>query len=159
MGAAIKAGVILGVAVTLVSALLIGSGMHQNLVVNGVVSLVIYIGLNIGLLIWALRKTAADSGYGKQLLNALIVGVVGSVLIFAGSYLLLGVIFPDAVAETRDVAVVFLENANVPEQQLAAQIAKLEAATPVSQSLAGVWGTLGTTLIVGAVAAIFIRRK
>ena len=37
--------------------------------------------------------------------------------------------------------------------------ASLDAATPVSQSLAGLYGTVITSLLVGAIAAIFLRKK
>jgi len=159
MNTAIKAGLILAVAVTLVSAVMIGAGLHENFIVSSVVSLVIYIGLNIAILFWALSKTASDCGYGKQLLNSLIIGLVGGFVIFLGSYLLLGVVFPDSIDRMREGAIVFLENANLPEEQMNAQVAKLDAATPVSQSLTGLWGTLGTSLIVGAIISIFKRKK
>ena len=160
MNIPVKAGLILAVAVTLVSAALLATGTHEkSVMLYGLVSLVLYIGLNIAILIWALSKTAADSSYGKQLLNCLIIGVVGGVTIMLGSWLLLAVVFPDTMAQSRDAFLVMLEGANLTEAQMDAQIAKLDAATPMSQSLQGLYGTLGTSLIVGAIIAIFKRKK
>lgn len=160
MNTPIKAGLILAIAVTLVSAIMIASGMHEkNIMLYGLISLVLYIGLNVVILFWALSQTAADNGYGKQVLNCLIIGVVGGVVIMIGSWLLLAVVFPDTIAETRDATLVFLEGANLTEAQMDAQVAKLDSSTAMSQSVQGLLGTLGTSLVIGAIIAIFKRRK
>jgi len=49
--------------------------------------------------------------------------------------------------------------ASLTEQQLDAQIEKLEAATPLNQSLPGLFFTIATSVASAAVAAIFFRRK
>jgi hypothetical protein len=47
-----------------------------------------------------------------------------------------------------------LEASGLPEDQIEQQIARMEGSTPASQSFAGT-----TSVVVGAVAGIFLRRK
>ena len=159
MNSAVKAGVILAVLVTVVSAIIMGTGLHQNFLVAGLLSILVYIVINIVLVYMTLNKSAAENGYGAQLMSSGILGLVGGVLIFVGSWVLLSLVFPDALAEMRDSAIAFMESSNVPEATVELQMAKLDAATPVSQSLPGLIFTFVTSVIVGAIVAIFKRKK
>ena len=62
-------------------------------------------------------------------------------------------------AEMRDSAIAFMESSNMPEASIEAQMLKLDAATPVSQSLPALIGTFITSVVVGAIVAIFKRKK
>ena len=159
MNESVKAGAILAILVTLLSAIVMGVGLHQNFLVSGLVSISVYILLNIVLVYMTLNKSAAENTYGAQLLSSAVLGLVGGVLIFIGSWLLLSMVFPDALAEMRDSAIAFMESSNMPEADIEAQMTKLDAATPVSQSLPALIGTFITSVIVGAIVAIFKRKK
>ncbi len=52
-----------------------------------------------------------------------------------------------------------LEQWNLPEDQMEQKIAQIEAVTPVASSMQGLFGTFFTSLIVGAIVAIFQRKK
>ena len=133
--------------------------MHKNPILSGLVSIGLFILFNVGAIIWVLKQTAAENGYGKQLVNSLLVGVIAGVLIFVLSWIQLSFLFPDALAEMREGYVATMENAGMPQAQMDAAIAQMEGTTAASQSASGMIGTFITSLIVGAVTAIFLRKK
>ncbi len=158
MNTVIKASVAIMVVVMVVSLVVYFTGLHENLLIGSLGSLVLFVGANIAIVFWALKQTAADNGYGRQLGNAALIGLVGGVLVFLGSMLLLTVL-PDYLEETKTAQIAGLEQLNLPEDRMDAQIAKIEAITPVASSMQGMIGTFFTSLIVGAIVAIFKRKK
>ena len=154
---AIKPAVILGVGVILLSTLTIATGMHTNVALQQALFLGAAIGMNVAVIIWALRGNAAENGYAAQLGISALVGLIAGVIIFIGSYVLTTVVFPDALSETADAMLPLLEQAGMSEEQIDARMAKMES--PVSNALPGLIGTFVTSLVVGAVVAIFFRRK
>ena len=159
MNPVVKGGIILAVIVFLITVLIGATGMHKNAIVAGLVSIVIFIGITFGVVFWVLGQTAAESGYGKQVANALLVGVIAGALIFLLQWINLAVIFPNYLEEMGEGMIAMMESAGIPEAQMDAQIAKLEAATPVSQAATGAGFTVGTSLFFGLIVAIFKRRK
>jgi len=158
MSSVIKASVTLAVLVTIVSVVFAAAGMHHTPML-GIVLLVVVIGLDVGCVIWALSPTAAENGYGKQLLNAVIFGVVAGALIFGSSLLQTTVLFPDYIEESTTATIEMYESMGMPEAQLQKAVEKIESTTPVSAALQGTIGTFFTSLIVGAIVAIFKRKK
>ncbi len=160
MNAVLKAGIGLAVIVEIITVIGIASGMLlANRLVAELVLLVIFFGLTGVAIFWGLGQTAAESGYGKQLLNALLIGLVAGVLIFAFSMLNLTVLFPDYLAESKTASIEVMENMSMPEQRLEAQVAKIEAQTVAGQARSGAIGTIVRSLFLGAIIAIFKRRK
>jgi hypothetical protein len=159
MSAAIKAGVGLAVLVEIFSVIFAATKMHQSGLAAGLVFLVVAIALNIAAVFWGLNQTASEASYGKQLVNALVIGVVAGVLICLFSILNLTVLFPDYLEENNVAMIEVFEGMNMPEQALEAQIAKLDARTAVGESVKGTIGTIVTSLVIGAIVAIFKRKK
>ena len=160
MNAVLKAGIGLAVIVEIITVIGIASGMLlANRLVAEIVLMVIFFGLTGVAIFWGLGQTAAESGYGKQLLNALLIGLVAGVLIFAFSVLNLSVLFPDYLAESKTASIEVIENMSMPEQRLEAQVAKIEAQTVAGQARSGAIGTIVRSLFLGAIIAIFKRRK
>jgi hypothetical protein len=159
MNAVIKAGVALAVLVWIVSVIWAVAGLHQTNPIVGLVFLVVVIVLNVGCIYWALKQTAAENGYGKQLWNVILFGLVAGVLICALSMLNLTVLFPNYLEEESTAVIEFMEGAGMPEEALQGRIEQIEARTPLRQSINGLIGTFFTSLIVGAVVAIFVRKK
>ena len=160
MNAVLKAGIALAVIVEIITVIGIASGMLlANRLVAELVLLVIFFGLTGVAIFWGLGQTAAENGYGKQLLNALLIGLVAGVLIFAFSMLNLAVLFPDYLAESKTASIEVIENMSMPEQRLEAQVAKIEAQTVAGQARSSAIGTIVTSLFLGAIIAIFKRRK
>jgi hypothetical protein len=159
MHAAIKAGVGLAVVVEILTVIFAATGLHQAGLVPGLILMVLFIALTIGCVFWVLNQTAREAGYGKQLLNAAIVGVVAGVLILIFSVLNLTVFFPDYLDENNAAMIEAFEDMKMPEQMLEARIATLESRTAMGESIKGMIGTLATSVIIGAIIAIFKRKK
>ncbi len=159
MSVVIKAAVILALLVEAVAVLFAVAGLHESNPVFGIVFLVLVIGLNVACVFWVLKRTAADNGYGKQLLNATVLGLVAGTLIFVLSVVNLKLLFPDYIEQSNTAMLEFFEGLSMPEAALEQQAAKLEARTAVGESLNALIGTFFTSLIGGAIVAIFKRKK
>jgi len=159
MSGAIKAGVGLAVVVAILSVIFAVTGMHEAGLLPALVLMVLFIALTIGGVFWLLKQTAADHGYGKQLLNVVVFGLIAGVLICGFSMLNLTVLFPGYIEENTTAMVEFFEGANLPEEALQAQVEKLEARTAWSESRNGAIGTFITSFVIGAIIAIFNRKK
>lgn len=155
----ITASVVLAVLVTLVSIVIAATGLHENPLVSGVGFIVIAIVLNLGVLFWALRSTAAENSYGKQVGNGALIGLIAGVLIFLGSYVLLTYVFPDYIAEMSAGALEFMEGAGMPQETIDLQAAALAQATPANQALNGAIGAFFTSLVGAAILGFFLRKK
>ncbi len=158
MQSVIKASVALVAMVMVVSVLMYVTGLHENPLIGGLGSLLLVIGANVGVVVWALKQTAAENGYMRQLGNGALIGLIGGVLVFLGSMVLLTAI-PSYLDDMIEMQISSLEQWNLAEDVMEQQIAKIEAVTPVSSSMQGLIGTFFTSLIVGAIAAIFQRKK
>lgn len=154
----VKGSLVLAGLVGLFSALFYAFGLHESYVVGQTVFLAVAIGLNVAVVIWVLGQTAAHDGYGKQVANAAGIGVLGGLLVTLVSWFLLALVFPDALDELRAGAVAYMEQAGTPPAEFEQQREMLEAATPFSQSLPGGIGTFFTSLLTGAVFAVWRRR-
>ena len=132
--------------------------MHTNPLM-GILFIVLALVFNITALVMLLRETRADCGYGKQLLNSILLGLIAGVLIFATSFLVLSVLFPNSIPEMIDGNIAFLESAPIDDATKQAQIAAVQETTAMAQSLSGLMGTFFTSLLVGAILAIFLRKK
>jgi hypothetical protein len=155
----VKPSLVLVALVTLVSAGIFLTGLHQNFMVGQMVFLALAIAINVAVVVWSLSKTAATHGYAQQLGNAAGIGLLAGILIVATSWLLMAVVFPNALAETRDAAIAYMDTAGMSEADVAKQMTALDATTALSQSLPGGMGTFVTSLVTGAVFAIFRRKK
>ena len=130
MRVAVIASVALMSMVLVVGVLMYATGLHENALIGGQGSRVLVIGANIAVVFWALKQTAKENGYLRQLGNGTLIGVIGGVLVFVASMVLL-TLLPDYN----------------------------ETTTSVSSSMQGLIGTFFTSLIVGAIVAIFQRKK
>jgi len=159
MSVVIKWSVILALLVTILSVVIAVTGLHRNPILGGLVSVVIAIIFNVAVIILALRETAAANGYGRQLANAALIGLVGGVLVFLSSWFLLSTVFPHYIEETIAGAEQWFRASGLPEDQIQDQLKRMTAMTPVIQSFYGLLGTFFTSLIVGAITAAFARKK
>ena len=156
----VLASVAIAVVVTIVSLLMYLTGLHMNPLVGGFGSLVLFIAANVAAVFWALKQTAAENGYLKQLGNGALIGVIGGILVFICSMAMLAAM-PEYLVDVKETQIATLEQwaSNIPEEVMAQKVAQIEAATPVTQSMNGTIGTFFTSLIVGAIIDIFQRKK
>jgi len=158
MNIPIRAGVLLG-ALCVVWTFVMGfTGWYKDPVMLNLFFLVIP--LEIGIVVWALRKTAAGATWGGQIVNGLVLSVVASVIIFAGSLLFTTVAFPNYFNDIQAAQTEMLKAAGMAEADIRTQVAASAAMqTPFMNAISGVIGTVVTGVVVAAIAGAFWRKK
>ena len=158
MNVSIRAGILLGVLCAAWTFVMGFTGWYKDPVMVNVFFLVVP--LEIGIVIWALRQTAATATWGGQIVNGLVLSVVASVIIFAGSLLFTTVAFPGYFNDIRAAQAEMLKSSGMAEAQIQTTLAASAAMqTPLMNALSGVIGTVVTGVIVAAIAGAFWRRK
>lgn len=158
MNVPIRAGILLGVLCVAWTFVMGFTGWYKDPVMLNLFFLVIP--LEIGIVIWALRKTAAVSTWGGQVMNGLVLSLVASVIIFAGSLLFTTVAFPNYFTDLKVAHAEMLKASGLPETEIQAQVAAAAAMqTPFINAISGVIGTVVTGLVVAAIGGAFWRKK
>ena len=153
MNIPVKYGVILGVVVGVLGFAIPALGLHTNMLAS-VGFLVAVIAINIVVVFLALRETATDAGYGRQVVNGLVVGAVGAVIVFLGSWVTTAVVFPAYLDEVAQATRASLAALGLSVEQIEAQVGD---GSSVGSAFQGALGTVVTSLVVGAIVAIFKR--
>ena len=158
MSVPIRAGVLLGVLCVMWTFVMGFTGWYKDPVMLNLFFLVIL--LEIGIVIWALRKTAPAAAWGGQILNGLVLSLVASAIIFAGSLAFTTVAYPNYFTEIQAVQAEMLKSAGMSEAEIKTQLAAAAAMqTPLMNALTGVIGTVVTGVLVAAIAGAFLRKK
>jgi hypothetical protein len=115
--------------------------------------------IEIGGLIWGLRRTAAEGRtYGGQVVAGTMMAVVAGVIIIASSLIFTTVAFPEYFSEIEAAQRQMLQAEGKSEAEIAETIAAGSvAATPMAQAMSGFIGTLITGILASAVIALFVR--
>ena len=160
MKSVIKAAVTLAVLAAVLSVIVALVGLHRTepMLAQAAFILPVII-LNTGCIVWGLKGTAATNGYVRQVGNGIMIGAIAGVLIFGFSLLMLTVLMPGYLDEMKQATIEWLQTADIAEEMRDKQIATVEGTTATTQSMAGLVGTLATSLVVAVIAAIFLRRK
>ena len=154
----VKAGIWLGVLVFIWTLVMGMTGWYKHPVLLNMFWVVILI--EVAVLLWALRKTAAATEYLGQVGNGALVAVIGAAIIFCGSLLFTSVLFPNYFAELRAIQTEMLKNAGKTEAEISATIAMTATMqTPVINAVMGAVGTVVTGLLASLIIAIFHRKK
>jgi hypothetical protein len=117
--------------------------------------------LEIGALIWGLRKTAAKGrSYSGQVVAGTLMAMIGSIIIFAASIIFTTVLYPNSFAEVNEMSREVMRKAGQSEEQIRAAIdAAAPGQTPVMSALFGVIGAMMTGIIASAIIAIWVRAR
>jgi hypothetical protein len=159
MNPILSAGLLIGVLCGLWTFVMGFTGWYKDPVMLRAFFLVILI--EIGGLIWGLRKTATEGRtYFGQIVAGTLMAVVAGVVIICSSLLFTMVAFPDYFTELERVQRQMLQS----EGRTAAEIDQIVGAgsgmnTPMGQAIGGFLGTLVTGILASAVIAVFVRRK
>ena len=114
----------------------------------------------IGLLVWALRESGRDLGYGRQVWTGVSISLLGSLIIYAASILFTTVVFPKYFQELEALGrQVMAKQGLSPEQIEAAVKAQAPMQTPRASAMAGAIGTVLTGFFTSVIAAVWFRRK
>ena len=157
VSARIRYGLFLGIAVGALGFLLPILGLHANSVMPTIFIVAATI-VNVVMIFLALRATAASATWLGQLVNGLVVGVIGALLIFASSWVMTTVVFPDYYAEYAAGMRAGLTAAGMAADQVDAQMAAIEQTSPVSSAASGSLGAILTSLVAAAVIGMFKRQ-
>ena len=157
MNPPVRFGLILGIAVAALGYVVPIAGLHTNPTMPNVF-VVAAVVVNVVCVFLALRQTAADATWMGQVVNALIVGGTGAVLIFAGSWTMTTWVFPEYYAEYAAAMRETLSAADLPSDLVAAQMDAVEGATPAGSAFSGAIGAVITSAVAGAVVGIFKRK-
>lgn len=158
MGAAVKWGVILAVTVTVFNTIWVLAGLHTRpTVVFGYLAVVTI--MDVIAVVLALKATASENGYGRQLLAGLVLGLAGSVVIFLTSWVELSFVFPQAIPEQIAGFKAYYETLPDTGLDKQAMMDALDAATPLRLAADGAMGAFFTSLVAGAITGAFLRKK
>ena len=125
MNPPVRFGLILGIVVAALGYLVPILGLHTSPIMP-TVFVPAAIVVNVVCVFLALRQTAADATWIRQVVNGLVVGAVGAVLIFVGSWTMTTLVFPNYYAEYAAGAREMLTAAGLSADQVAAQMAAIE---------------------------------
>ena len=158
MNLTIRAGVVLGVLVVAWTFLMGVTGWYKDPVLLKLFWIVVLI--QIGVLLWALTKTAGENGFARQVFSGMLISAVASIFIFAGSLIFTTVAFPNYFAELSTVQEEMLRKAGRSDAEIRTALeAAAAGATPMAQAIAGVIGTVFTGIFASAMIAVFHRRR
>jgi hypothetical protein len=154
----VKSGIWLGVLCVLWTLVMGVTGWYKHPVLLNLFWVVVLI--EIGVLIWGLRQTAATTPYLGQVGNGTLIAVIGAAIIFCGSLLFTTVLYPHYFEELRAIQTAMMHNdgRTDAEIQAALEMGRIFQ-TPVVNALMGVVGTIVTGLLASLVIAAFTRKK
>ena len=93
------------------------------------------------------------------MLNALVMGTVGAVLIFAGSWLMATFVYPDYYAEYAEGFRKSLAETGPLTDEMKLQVETLAQTSPFASAMSGAIGTIATSVVAGALIGIFRRKR
>lgn len=154
----VRWGVILGGSVAALSLFFGLAGWHRTYKMS-FVFLAIAILINVVTVVLCLRERASSESWLGQVRNGLTVGLVASVIIFVASWLVTTAVFPDYFTEMANGYRETYANMGLSEDEVADLVAATAATSPVRSAFDGVVGTIATSLVVAAIAGVWLRSK
>lgn len=154
----LKAGILLGVLCAGWQLVMGITGWYVNPVLLNLFWIVLLI--QIGILYWALNKTASVSTFWHQVGNGTLISLYGGILLFIFSIIFTSLLFPNYFNDLRAMQEQVLRDAGTSEDEIRRQL-NLTGMTQTSflQALFGMLGTVFTGFIVSLIIAAFKRRK
>jgi hypothetical protein len=154
----IKAGITLGILVGLWTLLMGVTGWYKNPATVNVFYVVILI--EIGVLIWGLKKTGPESSYWQQVWNGTFIAILGSVIIFFVSIFFTSVLYPNYFTELQAIQEQMLRSQGKTDAEISALVeAGKPMATSAVNAIMGVVGTVVTGAIASLVIGAMYRKK
>jgi hypothetical protein len=161
MNPILSAGLLIGVLCSVWIFVMGFTGWYKDPALGNVLFVVVAIAIEIGGLIWGLRKTARQGrAYGGQIVAGAMMAIVAGVIIIASSLVFTTVVFPNSIAEVEQMYRTKLRQQGRSESEITAAIQGTAASrTPMAQAENGLVGTFLTGIVASAVIAIFVRRR
>ncbi len=159
MNTIVRAGVLLGVLVEVWTFVMGFTGWYKDPALLNLFWVVIPI--QIGVLIWALRTTAAEGrAYGGQVAAGTVISLIGGVIIIVGSLIFTTLVFPNYFEDLAAIQEEMLRSAGTTEAEIK-QMMEMTArtSTPMMQAIFGFIGTVVTGIVCSLVIGAFSRAK
>ena len=159
MNPILSAGLLIGVLCGLWTFVMGFTGWYKNPVMVNVFFAVVLI--EIGGLIWGLRKTAAQGRtYSGQVVAGTLMGIIAGVIIFAFSMVFTTFAFPNYFDEINAMMREVMAKAGTSEAEITQAIDSAKAGqTSVGYAVQGFIGTFMTAVIASAIIALWIRAR
>ena len=159
MNPVLAAGLLIGVLCAVWTFIMGATGWYKDPAMMRWFFLVIAI--EVGGLIWGLRRTAAEGrNYGGQVIAGTMMATIAGVVIICSSLLFTTVVYTDYFAELEAMNVKLLRDQGVSESEIDRQIIADRASnTPMGQALLGFTYTLIAGIIASALLGIAIRGR
>ena len=160
MNPILAAGILIGILCSAWTFILAFTGLYKSPSAN-VVFISVAMAIEIVVLTWGLRRTAAEGrAYGGQILAGTMMAIVAGVIIIASSLLFTTVVFPNYFADVEQAYRQALQTQGKTDAEIAAAIqASAASATPMAQAMSGFIGTLVTGIVASAIIGLFVRRR
>jgi hypothetical protein len=154
-----KAGILLGVLCVVWTFLMGYTGWYKDPALLNLFYVVILI--EIGVLIWALRHTAAEGrGYGGQVGAGLLISLIGGVIIAIGSVIFTTVAFPEYFQELAAVQEQMMRDQGRSDEEIQAMLdMTAQTSTPTLQAVVGFIATMVTGLVASLIIAAFVKAR
>ena len=159
MNTIVKAGVVLGILVEIWTFLYGFTGWYKDPALMNLFYVVI--ALQIAVLMWALKRTAAEGrGFGGQLGAGTLISLIGGVFVVVGSLVFTTVVFPNYFQDVAAVQEQMMRSAGRSDAEIK-QVMDMAAktSTPAMQAFVGFCGTMVTGVVVSAIIGAFVRAK
>jgi len=158
MNLTLKAGLLLGILCAIWQLIMGVTGWYIHPQLLNLFWVVILI--QIGVLIWALNKTASVNTYWQQVGKGTLISLVGGIVLFLFSILFTSVLFPNYFNELRAMQEELLREAGTSEAEIRSQL-EITAMTQTTflQALFGLLGTVITGFIISLIVAAVKRKK
>lgn len=158
MNTTVKGGILIGVLCAVWTFVMGFTGWYKDPSMLALFYLVILI--QVGVLVWGLRKTASEKTYGAQVGSGILMSVIGGVIIIGSSLLFTTVAFPEYFEELRAAQTQMLISAGKTEAEAAAEVGlAAQFQTPGYQAVFGFIGTVVTGAVASLIIAGFARKK
>ena len=159
MNPVLAAGLLIGVLCAVWTFIMGATGWYKDPAMMRWFFLVIAI--EVGGLIWGLRRTAAEGRtYGGQVIAGTMMATIAGVVIICSSLLFTTVVYTDYFAELEAMNVKVLRERGASESEIDRQIiAERASNTPMGHALLGFTGALITGIVASALLSIAIRGK
>ena len=157
MNIPVKYGLVLGLIVAAMGFALATLDLHINeMAPMGFVIAAIII--NVVIVVLAIRQTAPNSTWRQQVQNGLVLGLVGAVIIFLGSWVMTALVFPEYYTEFAEAARARAVAGGLSAEEIEAAVA-MSTGTPVGSAFSGALGTVITSAVVAGIAGFFNRAR
>jgi hypothetical protein len=159
MNVTLKTGILIGVSCAAWTYVMGFTGWYKHPVLLNVFFVVVLI--EVGLLIWGLRQTAAaGKKYGGQVLTGTLMSVIAAPILMANSFLFTTVVIPSYFSDLRAMHTEILRAAGKTPAEVAALVeAAAQNETPLMQAISGAVGTVGTGLVASLIIGAFYRSR